>query len=90
MKGIKVLGATAAILVGTLGLASNAYAYDGCGWGYHMNRWGECRPNYRPYGFYGPRPVVYYGGYGGGGWHHHHHGGWGGFGHRGFGHRHFW
>lgn len=88
MKTLQILGATAAILVGSLGLASTAQAYDGCGWGYHMNRWGECRPNYRPYrayGYYTPRPVVFYGG--GWGHRHHHHGGFG-FGGGHFGHHH--
>ena len=32
----------------------------GCGWGYHPNPWGMCRPNgYGPrYGYYGPRPFY--------------------------------
>lgn len=59
MRGLKVLAATAAMVAGSLSAASTAQAYDGCGWGYHMNRWGECRPNVRPYGVYGPRVIVY-------------------------------
>ncbi|NEU11268.1 hypothetical protein G3T14_03895 [Methylobacterium sp. BTF04] len=37
----------------------------GCGPGWVPNRWGQCRPMYRPYGygygrprFYGPRPFY--------------------------------
>lgn len=60
MTKIKLLGA-AAVLVAGLGAASSAQAYDGCGWGYHANAWGACRPNDRPVGFYAPRPVYGYG-----------------------------
>lgn len=67
MTRIKTLGAVAALTVGALGFAPSAYAYDGCGWGYHQNAWGTCRPNYRPAygGYYAPRPAYGYGyGYG--------------------------
>ena len=30
----------------------------GCGPGFIPNRFGYCRPIYRPYGFYGPRRVY--------------------------------
>ncbi|TGD96209.1 GCG_CRPN prefix-to-repeats domain-containing protein [Methylobacterium nonmethylotrophicum] len=56
MTMLKLLGAAAIVATG-IGAASSAQAYDGCGWGYHMNAWGHCRPNYRPY--YAPRPVYY-------------------------------
>jgi hypothetical protein len=59
MFKIKVLSA-AAVLVAGLGAASSAQAYDGCGWGYHANRWGACRPNYRPVGYYGPSAAYVY------------------------------
>lgn len=46
------------------GTAVETVAY-GCGPGWIPNRWGRCRPIYRPYGygygrprFYGPRPVY--------------------------------
>ena len=37
----------------------------GCGWGFHPNRWGHCRPNhgyYRPHAYYRPHWRGYYGG----------------------------
>ena len=37
---------------------------DGCGPGYHANRWGDCRPNWGPRPYYA-RPAYGYGyGYG--------------------------
>lgn len=60
MLKIKVLGA-AAVLVAALGATSSAQAYDGCGWGFHRNAWGSCRPNDRPVGYDGPRAVYAYG-----------------------------
>jgi hypothetical protein len=73
MTRIKTLTAAAALAVGALGFAPSAFAWDGCGWGYHQNSWGQCRPNYRPVGYgygggygYGYRPYrpVYGYGYG--------------------------
>lgn len=54
-----------AVPAGTLaGAAVETVAY-GCGPGWIPNRWGRCRPMYRPYGygygrprFYGPRPFY--------------------------------
>jgi hypothetical protein len=43
---------------GTLaGAAVETVAY-GCGPGFIPNRFGYCRPMYRPYGYYRPRPFY--------------------------------
>ena len=60
MRALKALGA-AAILASGVGYATSASAYDGCGWGYHANVWGVCRPNFRPAAVYAPVPVYGYG-----------------------------
>jgi hypothetical protein len=89
--GLAVLGA-AAMTAGTAsampnGLPTQNQASNVDQVRYVCNAWGRCwwRPNYRSYGFYGPRPYYgprFYGGYGG--WHR----GWHGHRHHGWGHRH--
>lgn len=64
-------------LGGIFAASAAAQAADGCGPGWYMNDYGDCRPGgYRTY--YAPRPVYFGWGGGWGGHHHHHHGGWGG------------
>ena len=61
MTKFKMITAAAALTLGSIGFAPAAFAWDGCGWGYHQNAWGNCRPNYRPVAVYAPRPVYGYG-----------------------------
>jgi hypothetical protein len=63
---VSVASANAAPAVpGPVTQASNVVlAAGGCGWHFHLNRWGHCVPN--RYGYYRPRPYwpgYYDGGY---------------------------
>jgi hypothetical protein len=59
-----------------LGDAPLIQVRNGCGRGWHLNRWGRCAPNhryhpYRHHGWY--RPYYHDGWYGRPQWRHHHH-----------------